>query len=204
MRTLTGLSMQDAYKALKSRFPQRAITRRPGAGDLSAIDAYYRTERLNEVFGLCGLGWRYSFLDIKVHDDSVVVCVQFFFVVILDDGAQRECGPILSWGSGQFRKGWPIGDAYKSATTDAVTKAASMIGVGHDVFMGIQTHESVDLEIQISDAEWLVLLKDWWTSIPKAIFDAGMARVGIQDAAVLKTAPPDIRREFIAYIQERS
>jgi len=42
-----------------------------------------------------------------------------------------------------FRKGGaPFTDARKSAVTDGLTKAASMIGVGHQVFKGLVRVES--------------------------------------------------------------
>jgi hypothetical protein len=46
--------------------------------------------------------------------------------------------PILAYGSKSMGKGsTAVTDARKSAVTDRLTKAASMIGLGHDVFKGL-------------------------------------------------------------------
>jgi hypothetical protein len=141
-RTLTGLTLREAGEALKVDFPQSAIKKREGSGgDLSSINTYYEIERLNEVFGLCGVGWWYEIADLTTVENVVVAQVNLFFR--WDDGKEwLTAKPIPSKGQGTVRKGMSRGDAEKSAITDALTKAASLLGVGLSVFKGEQTHRT--------------------------------------------------------------
>ena len=51
---------QDQVQGLKARFPAEALSADTSRGfELTSIKAAYVVERLNEVFGLCGTGWRY-------------------------------------------------------------------------------------------------------------------------------------------------
>ena len=51
---------QDQVQALWSPFPPEALSKDTSRGfELTSIKAAYVIERLNEVFGLCGVGWRY-------------------------------------------------------------------------------------------------------------------------------------------------
>jgi hypothetical protein len=50
---------QDQVQGLKARFPAEALSADTSRGfELTSIKAAYVVERLNEVFGLCGTGWR--------------------------------------------------------------------------------------------------------------------------------------------------
>ena len=120
-------------------------------------------ERLKEVFGTCGVGWRYAhspFEEVttnKGHAEVVTeVALQYG---CQEDGGGRPVGwdaqvdgwsfpdnradrhwsePILACGGHTVGKGGaPNTDARKSAVTDGITKAASMIGIGHEVFKGL-------------------------------------------------------------------
>ena len=51
---------KDQIQALRSPFPSEALSADTSRGfELTSIKAAYVVERLNEVFGLCGIGWRY-------------------------------------------------------------------------------------------------------------------------------------------------
>ena len=54
------------------------------------------------------------------------------------DASQEWCEPIFACGGHAVGRGAaPHTDARKSAVTDGLTKAASMIGIGHGVFKGL-------------------------------------------------------------------
>lgn len=148
-RTLTGLTLREAAEALKVDFPQTAIKKREGSGgDLSSINTYHEIERLNDVFGLCGVGWGFEVKCMTEHNAEVIVSnvdLFFSFRKIVEDGTGHiieTSRPISAVGQGKVRKGMSRGDAEKSAITDALTKAASLLGVGLSVFKGEQTHSS--------------------------------------------------------------
>ena len=153
---------QDQVQALKAPFPPEALSSDTSRGfELTSIKAAFVIERLNEVFGPCGVGWRYvhaPFEEVQNGNGRVEVltevALQFRFGatndcagsdrVVWDDGwAFRPSNhdwsePIFACGGHAVGKGGaPMTDARKSAVTDGLTKAASMIGVGSDVFKGL-------------------------------------------------------------------
>ena len=149
---------QEQIDALRAPFPSEALTADTSRGfELTSIKAAYVIERLNEVLGPCGTGWRYAHSPFEtVGTDEgrleVVTEVAVQYRTSNDSGCGRvswtdgwEYGGDLSWsepilacgGKGLGKGGAPYTDARKSAVTDGLTKAASMIGVGHQVFKGL-------------------------------------------------------------------
>jgi hypothetical protein len=150
---------QEQIDALRAPFPPEALKPDTSRGfELTSIKAAYVIERLNDVFGPCGIGWRYAhspFEDVPSDDGRLEVVTEVAFQYRLpNEGA--GCGRVIwnnSWqygsddgwsepifacgGKGLGRGGAPYTDARKSAVTDGLTKAASMIGVGHQVFKGL-------------------------------------------------------------------
>jgi hypothetical protein len=158
---------QDQVQALRSPFPDEALSADTSRGfELTSIKAAFVIERLNEAFGPCGLGWRYvhsPFEEVETGNGRVeVVCEVAFQYRFKPTNDCVGCDPVM-WdaqaGDWAFRNGhsnhdWSepifacggkslgkggavITDARKSAVTDGLTKAASMIGVGHEVFKGL-------------------------------------------------------------------
>jgi len=150
---------RDQMDILRAPFPLEALRADTSRGfELTSIKAAYVIERLNEAFGPCGTGWRYvhcPFEDVPTDDGRLEVVTEVAFQYRLpDDGTgcgrvtwaegwqygagQAWSEPILACGGkGMGRGGAPYTDARKSAVTDGLTKAASMIGVGHNVFKGL-------------------------------------------------------------------
>ena len=149
---------QERIEALRAPFPAEALKPDTSRGfELTSIKAAYVIERLNDVFGPCGIGWRYShspFEDVPTDDGRLEVVTEVAFQYRVTEEA--GCGRVIwdnSWqygsddgwsepilacgGKGLGRGGAPYTDARKSAVTDGLTKAASMIGVGHQVFKGL-------------------------------------------------------------------
>jgi len=158
---------QDQIQALKAPFPPESLSSDTSRGfELTSIKAAYVIERLNEVFGPCGIGWRYVHSPLEeLYTDSGRVefvtevalqyrfkasngctgCDQVMWDTQANNWAFRTGGsnhdwsePIFACGGHGLGKGSaPLTDARKSAVTDGLTKAASMIGVGHEVFKGL-------------------------------------------------------------------
>ena len=152
---------EEQLQAIKAPFPPQAVSADTSRGfELTSIKAAYVIERLNEVFGTCGVGWRYAHspFDELVNDKGQVeviteVALQYRCqeedgcppVVWVGGWAFPDNGAIRQWsepvvacgGHAVGRGGAPNTDARKSAVTDGITKAASMIGIGHEVFKGL-------------------------------------------------------------------
>lgn len=116
---------------LKSPLPSEAITQHPTKTYLSSIKAVYVTERLNEVFGIGK--WRTKVEKESVEANGMVVVKVTFEVP--EYGIYYE-----SYGGndngGENSKNFDLGDAFKGATTDAITKIGSYLEIGIEVFKG--------------------------------------------------------------------
>lgn len=110
---------------------------------LTSVQAQYVVERLNTVFGFDG--WRFSgdfeaatggvlyfgTLSVRTGTETVVYTAE--------DGTKAEAMED-QWheveGVGYAATKKNLGDTYKSARTDCLGKAASLLGVANDVFKG--------------------------------------------------------------------
>ena len=118
---------EEMKQALLAPLPDEAISQHPTKTFLSTIKAIYVTERLNDVFGV-GV-WKIKTDLIDKSDKMVVVKTT---LEIPEYGIYYE-----SFGGNDNQD---LGDAYKGATTDAITKIGSYLGIGIDVFKGKHTH----------------------------------------------------------------
>jgi len=128
-KTLT----EDQHEKLRESLPDEAVSVHPTKPYLSSIRSIYVTERFNQVFGIGG--WTAKAEVIDENAGAPVVYVTF---------QAPEYGITLSQFGGNDNggvdaKNYDLGDAYKGAFTDALTKIASYMDVGADVFKGIQT-----------------------------------------------------------------
>lgn len=147
--------MSDFYSQLSAPMPEASLSADTSRGfELTSIKAAFVWERLNTVFGLCGTGWRYSHSSEVVVNNEVVVQVALQYRVPENGVGAVEWYENMwvynddkSWSYPVYAFGGktPMGrataqtDARKSALTDGLTKAASMIGVGQEVFKGEKT-----------------------------------------------------------------
>lgn len=127
INTLTEIQLAAIARPL----PGEAIKPHPTKSYLSSIKAIYVTERLNEVFGT-GV-WQLR-TDIAERANNGMVVVKATFSVP-SYGIYYECFGGNDNG-GENSKNFDLGDAYKGATTDAITKIGSWLGIGADVFKG--------------------------------------------------------------------
>jgi hypothetical protein len=123
---------KEMREALRMPLPVGAVTKHPTKTFLSSIKAIYVTERLNDVFGVGT--WQIKVNHVTTTDKSmVVVKVEFS---IAEYGIYFECYGGNDNG-GENSKNFDLGDAYKGATTDALTKIGSYLEIGIDVFKGL-------------------------------------------------------------------
>lgn len=120
-KTLT----QDQIQKLKSPLPKEAVKPHPTKNYLSSIKAIYVVERLNDVFGLGG--WFAKNEIIKQEGKMVIIKSTFeapeYGIIIPDIFGGND--------------NTDLGDAYKGACTDALTKIGSYLYIGMDVYKGL-------------------------------------------------------------------
>lgn len=123
-RIMKQLSDQQK-ELLKKPLPPEAIKPHPTKAYLSSIKAIYVVERFNEVFGIGG--WRVNNTFVEKMDKWIVVKSTFeapeYGIIIPDIFGGNDNSD--------------LGDAYKGACTDALTKIGSYLGVGMDVYKGL-------------------------------------------------------------------
>ena len=186
----------DLLEKLKAPLPPQAVSpniERPG---LSAIKVIYVVERLNEVFGLNG--WHIAN---EVVEKGAMVVVKG--TLTIDDYGIR----IEQYGGNANSD---RGDAYKGACTDALSKCASYIGIGMDVYKGLRDerapingsvpcgrgpegheHEAVASLTGKNMAERFSTMR---TVLGGEEYEAIIERLGWGD-----TAPPDLEKAREAY-----
>lgn len=140
---------QEQLLLIKKPLPKEAVTQHPTKQNLSTIKAIYVTERLNDVFGVGS--WTIS-TDIvspgiieKTRTTSSGRERTEFTAVLKTTLQISEYG--IYYESIASSVNDDPGDACKGATTDAITKICSYIGIGIDVFKGkhdvaLQSYES--------------------------------------------------------------
>jgi hypothetical protein len=119
----TKVITAEMREKLTHPLPVEAVTPHPTKKFLSSIKSIYVTERLNDVFGTGT--WKVETNFVDKDNKMVVVKVKFS---IPSYGIEYEC-----FGGNDNPD---LGDAYKGATTDALTKIASWMGIGGEVFRG--------------------------------------------------------------------
>jgi hypothetical protein len=114
---------EDLKLKLREPLPAAAVSPNPQKPGLSAIKVIYVVERLNDVFGLSG--WR---VDNEIVETGQMIVVRATLSIPKYAIAIEQFG-----GNDNPDRG----DAYKGACTDALSKCASYLGIGMDVYKGL-------------------------------------------------------------------
>lgn len=108
---------EEIREKLRHPLPDEAVTQHPTKPYLSSIKAIYVIERLNDVFGIGN--WSYKQKVIERCEGGVVVVEVHLKVpeygISLSSFGGNDNG-------GEGTKNFDLGDAYKGAVTDAITK----------------------------------------------------------------------------------
>lgn len=137
------MANMDLYNQLKT--PPSDALKPIGFGNLkgkSDINPQWRYEALTNALGVCGIGWKFEYVDHftqELPSGELMVFVQV--KLYIKDGEQWSA-PIVGWGGDYLIKKDKNGihgndEAMKMATTDALGTAAKMLGVAADVYRGI-------------------------------------------------------------------
>lgn len=131
---------KEQIDLIKKPLPREAVMPHPTKQNLSTIKAIYVTERFNDVFGIGGWTIKTDLIDnplalvknIKITkagaERTEYTALMKTRFEVAEYGIYYEC--VASSTNDD------IGDASKGAATDAITKIASYIGIGIDVFKG--------------------------------------------------------------------
>ena len=122
---------EEMANQLREPLPTEAVKQHPTKTYLSSIKAIYVVERLNKVFGIGK--WTSKVEKESVNENGMVVVKLIF--QIPEYGIYHECYGGNDNG-GENSKNFDLGDAFKGATTDALTKICSFLEIGIDVFKG--------------------------------------------------------------------
>ena len=115
---------------LREPLPPEAVSPNPQKPGLSVIKVIYVVERLNEVFGLNG--WRV--VNEIVENGRMVVVKGSLKIPKYNIHIEQYGG----------NDNPDRGDAYKGACTDALSKCASYLGIGMDVYKGLRDNRLKD------------------------------------------------------------
>ncbi len=152
--TLTGLTLAQVAEKLDAELPKDAYTAVPGAAGLTDIDPNYMRKVLNETFGMCGIGWGYSYepgdLVVTVEERKIKAGgVRRVHVASLKrlrlwyklngPAAIHICDVYASGGSDNDVEGY----AMSGSITNAIGKAVSNLGFQESVYLGKRSHTTV-------------------------------------------------------------
>ena len=133
----------EIYNKLKS-VPQDCL-KTIQAGRLkgmSDIKPQWRVLKMTEIFGPCGIGWKYKVTNrLFTEKDSFGQVAVFIDIDLFVKIGESWSDAIPGCGGSTFianeKNGLYMSDeAVKMATTDALSVAMKMLGVGADVYMG--------------------------------------------------------------------
>lgn len=146
---------------LREPFPPEAYQEHGSKSFLTVLKAMYVIERLNDVFGIGK--WNLEHKVIKEDNGYVLIRGQLKLINYPDMVIPSQYGGHKTGGTGT-----EMADGYKSAITDCITKSASYLEIGIDVFKGlIKPPKSVKKESgksdkKTSDKPWLnQKTKEW-------------------------------------------
>jgi len=123
------LDETEVYKALSAPFPEDAYMKDSSRGfDLTSVKAQYIVERLNESLGV--MNWTFGG-EFKETENGVLYMGAL--VITINGKQNRQFAP----GYAANKKN--LGDTYKSAHTDSLSKCSSKFGIANDVFKGLVT-----------------------------------------------------------------
>lgn len=155
-KTLTGMLLENVAAKLDAELPKDAYKAVPGAADLTDIDPNYMRKILNEVFGLCGIGWGYKYDSADMHTEieerkrsngqgtrrvyvATLRRLTFWYKLSAADDSIVTCEIDASGGSDNDVEAY----AMKGAITNALGHASSNLGFQESVYLGKRSHKTV-------------------------------------------------------------
>lgn len=125
MKTITA----EMREQLRKPLPKEAIKPHPTKTFLSTIKAIYVVERLNDVFGTGNWKTKTEVIATERAEKKAPMVIVKSVLTVNDYDIEIE-----AFGGNDNAD---LGDAYKGAATDALTKIGSYLEIGIDVFKGL-------------------------------------------------------------------
>lgn len=128
------------YNAVRSVPPtaQKKITggRLNGKTDINPM---WRIKALTEMFGACGIGWKYEIVKMWAEPASTEETAAFVQINLYVKGDGGWSEPIPGIGGNMFREKEKSGihtndECYKMALTDAISVSCKALGFGADIY----------------------------------------------------------------------
>lgn len=135
--------MDERYSKLKTP-PVSALSTIPYGRNKgkSDINPQWKYEAMTEVYGLCGLGWKFAIDETNIIDLPNGEKMIFMKVALHVKDGDNWSEPIYGYGGDFIVKKETAGlyaddEAYKKCLTDALGNALKNIGVAADVYRGM-------------------------------------------------------------------
>lgn len=132
------MSKMDIYNALKTTPAEARKTISGGRlNGFTDINPMYRIRALTEQFGPCGIGWYYNIERewTESAGDELLAFVDISLYIKIDEWSKPIHGTGGSMLLVKESKGLRANDeAYKMATTDALSVACKQLGIGADIY----------------------------------------------------------------------
>jgi hypothetical protein len=151
LKSMSGFTLPQIEQELDRVLPKDAYAAVPGGAALTDIDPGFMRDELNRLFGLCGLGWGYSYHSGDVETGQVkrgngmthsAIVKKLTFWYKLADAAGATCVAEIPSSGGSLND--VLGYAIAGAVTNAIGKAVSNIGFQKSVYLGARSHKNVD------------------------------------------------------------
>jgi len=123
-----GVITDEMREALRAPFPDEAYKAHPTKTFLTTLKAMYITERLNDVFGVGR--WDISH-KVAERTDNYILILGTFNAIDYEVTTPSQYGGHTTTGINT-----EIADGFKSAVTDCISKIASYLEIGIDMFKG--------------------------------------------------------------------
>lgn len=158
-QTLTGIPLSDLAGRLDAELPGDAYKAVPGGIGLTDIDPGYMRETLNEVFGMCGVGWGYKYAPDDMHvtaEDrsrssggnrrvhiATLKRLTFWYRLVTGNGNGSTVNGLHEIDASGGSENDVEAYAMKGAITNALGNAVSNIGFQKSVYLGKRSHKTV-------------------------------------------------------------
>ena len=163
---------KEIREELRKPFPNEAYQAHSSKSFLTTIKAMYIIERLNDIFGLGR--WTLEHEVINHEDGYVLMKGQLKLSDYPDIIVPAQYGGHKTGGTGTEKA-----DGYKSAITDCITKSASYLEIGIDVFKGLvkpptNKKESEKTDKKTDEKPWLNQKTEEWNIAVKELIKGTM------------------------------
>jgi hypothetical protein len=146
------VSNLEIYNQLKT-VPEEAKKKITGGrlNGMTDIKPMWRIEKLTEIFGMCGIGWKTSIKNKEIIDgangEKIAIVDIELYVKVNDQWSE----PIEGTGGSSFISNEKNGlytsdECFKMAYTDALSVACKSLGMGADVYWGDSKYNTLTIE----------------------------------------------------------